>query len=144
MKLRFIILPIFVTSLAAALPLLANAQSSIDSTGPSAKPISTNRVQPDLTYDRPTQGIRIHNYAFQAFGPLPIGIAAVEAGIDQEDNSLRNGNRARQVTAGDSDPTSAPTWSVLRRVMRCQKPSEKTRSTTAATVEALFRGLAMP
>lgn len=87
MKLRFIILPIFVTSLAAALPLLAKAQSSLDSAGPSARPVSTNPVQPDLPYDRPTQGTKVHNYVFEAVGPLPIGVAAVEAGIDQEDNS---------------------------------------------------------
>ncbi len=87
MKLCLMILPIFVTSLAAALPLLVKAQSSLDAAGPSAKAVSTSPVQPDLTYHRPAQGITIHNYAFEAFGPLPIGIAAVEAGIDQEDNS---------------------------------------------------------
>ncbi|MGA8161271.1 MAG: hypothetical protein WCB76_10710, partial [Acidobacteriaceae bacterium] len=39
------------------------------------------------TYTRPSQTNRIRNYALDAFGPLPIGIAAVEAGISQEDNS---------------------------------------------------------
>ena len=31
--------------------------------------------------------MKIHNYAVEAFGPLSIGVAAVEGGIDQEDNS---------------------------------------------------------
>jgi hypothetical protein len=87
MKLRLIILPIFVSSLFVALPLLARAQSSLDAAEPSAAVASTNPVQPELTYNRPTQRTKIHNYAFEAFGPLPIGIAAVEGGIDQEDNS---------------------------------------------------------
>ncbi len=86
MKLRLIVLPPFVCGLLAGLPLLARAQSSLDRDFP-ATVVSTNPVQPDLTYSRPTQKTKIHNYAFEAFGPLPIGVAAVEAGIDQEDNS---------------------------------------------------------
>ncbi len=86
MKLRLIILPLFVSSLSAALPLLAKAQSPLDG-NISATAVSTNPAQPDPTYNRPTQGVKIYNYVFEAFGPLPIGIAAVEAGIDQENNS---------------------------------------------------------
>jgi hypothetical protein len=87
MKLRVIILRIFVIGFSSIPPLLANAQSSLKPPDPAAPVASTNPVQPDLTYNPPTQGTKIHNYAFQAFGPLPIGVAAVEAGIDQEDNS---------------------------------------------------------
>ncbi|MFY9748209.1 MAG: hypothetical protein WA891_02250 [Acidobacteriaceae bacterium] len=87
MKLRLIVLPLFVGSLLAGLPLLARAQSSLNAADSSVTVASTNPTQPDLTYSRPTQKTKIHNYAFEAFGPLPIGVAAVEAGIDQEDNS---------------------------------------------------------
>lgn len=87
MKLHLIILPILVSSLSAALALPAKAQSSVDAADSSAAVASTTPGQPQLVYSRSTQRTKIHNYAFEAFGPLPIGVAAVEAGIDQEDNS---------------------------------------------------------
>jgi hypothetical protein len=40
-----------------------------------------------LTYTRPTQTTKLHNYLFDTFGPYPIAVAAVEGGIDQFDNS---------------------------------------------------------
>ena len=48
-----------------ALPLLAKAQSLVDasaSSSPAALP--TNAALPDLTYTRPTQKMKIRNYAF--------------------------------------------------------------------------------
>ncbi|MFZ0271108.1 MAG: hypothetical protein WB524_14190 [Acidobacteriaceae bacterium] len=87
MKLRLIILPFIVGVHFAGLPLPAKAQSSLDTGDPSATVAGTNLAHSDLTYNRPTQGTKIRNYAFDAFGPLPIGVAAVEAGIGQEDNS---------------------------------------------------------
>jgi hypothetical protein len=87
MKLRLIILPFLVSAHFAALPPLAKAQSSLDAGDASAPVVSTNAPQPQLTYSRPAETTKIRNYAFDAFGPLPIGVAAIEAGIDQEDNS---------------------------------------------------------
>ena len=87
MNLRRIILSLFVSAYVAVLPLLAKAQSSQEAGDTSAIVAGTNSALPDLTYNRPTQTTKIRNYAFDAFGPLPIGVAAVEAGIDQEDNS---------------------------------------------------------
>ncbi|MGC2301510.1 MAG: hypothetical protein WA476_22070 [Acidobacteriaceae bacterium] len=87
MNLRLMILTIFVSGCFAAVPLLAQAQSSREGGDASASAAGTNSALPDLTYIRPTQTTKIRNYAFDAFGPLPIGVAAVEAGIDQEDNS---------------------------------------------------------
>ena len=87
MNLRRIILSLFVSAYVAVLPLLAKAQSSNEAGDTSAIVAGTNSALPDLTYNRPTQTTKIRNYAFDAFGPLPIGVAAVEAGIDQEDNS---------------------------------------------------------
>jgi hypothetical protein len=87
MKLRLIVLPLFVGAHFAALPLLAKAQSSLDAGDVSATVVSTSSAQPGLTYNPPTEITKVRNYSFEAFGPLPIGVAAVEAGIDQEDNS---------------------------------------------------------
>ncbi len=87
MKLYLIVLPFIVCVHFAALPLPAKAQSSLAAGDPSATVAGTNLAHSDPTYNRPTQGTKIRNYAFDTFGPLPIGIAAVEAGIDQEDNS---------------------------------------------------------
>ncbi len=87
MLLRLVILPLFVGTLFAALPLRVDAQSSFDAPDPSASAPGTSPPPPTLPYHRPTQATRIRNYAFDAFGPLPIGVAAVEGGIDQEDNS---------------------------------------------------------
>lgn len=86
MKFRFIILPLFIGASSALLPMLATAQSSLDATDSSAT-VSKTSTQPETTYTPPTQQTKIRNYAFNAFGPLPILVSAVEAGIDQEDNS---------------------------------------------------------
>ena len=87
MNLRRIILSLFVSVCIPVLPLLAKAQSSREAGDASATAAGTNSALPDLTYIRPTQTTKIRNYAFDAFGPLPIGVAAVVAGINQEDNS---------------------------------------------------------
>jgi hypothetical protein len=87
MDLRLIIFSLFAGAHFAALPMLANAQSSLDAGDLSAAVVSKNSPPPTLKYSRPTQATKIYNYVFDAFGPLPIGVAAVEAGIDQEDNS---------------------------------------------------------
>ena len=73
----------------AALPLLARAQSLIDSADSSGNPaVSANTApQLDLTYTRPTQKTKIRNYAFDAFGPYPIAGAAFAAGIGQAYNT---------------------------------------------------------
>jgi hypothetical protein len=88
MKMRQAILfPLAIASL-TALPLLARAQSLVDSgdsSGPAA--LSANTALPDLTYTRPTQKTKLHNYAFDAFGPYPIVGAAFAAGINQGENT---------------------------------------------------------
>jgi hypothetical protein len=88
MKLRIIILPFIVGAHFAAFQVPAKAQSlSVDAGDSSAAVAGTNSARPDLSYDRPSQRTKIRNYSLDAFGPLPIGVAAVEAGINQEDNS---------------------------------------------------------
>jgi hypothetical protein len=86
-NLRLIILPLLLGAFTGIVPSLARAQSSLDSTGASAAVATNTSAQPATTYTRPTETTKIRNYAFNAFGPLPILVAGVEAGLDQEDNS---------------------------------------------------------
>ena len=71
----------------AALPVLARAQSLTDSGSSSGAAASAPTTQLDLTYMRPTQTTKLHNYFFDAFGPYPIVGAAVAAGISQAANA---------------------------------------------------------
>ena len=90
MKMRRIMLSLLVIAEVAALPVLAKAQlpgDSVDSsTAEVLSPPATPQPQPDLTYTRPTQKIKLRNYVFDAFGPYPIVGAAVAAGINQASN----------------------------------------------------------
>ncbi|MFZ0956263.1 MAG: hypothetical protein WAN60_07960 [Candidatus Sulfotelmatobacter sp.] len=70
-----------------ALSLLAGAQSLADSADSPGTVVSTTTAPADLTYVRPTEKIRLHNYLFDAFGPYPIAGAALASGINQVDNS---------------------------------------------------------
>jgi hypothetical protein len=70
-----------------ALSLLACAQSLADLgdfPGAVARTISAQR---DLTYVRPTEKTRLHNYVFDAFGPHPTVGPAIAAGINPANNS---------------------------------------------------------
>jgi len=89
MKMRQVILFALAIAGLAALPLLATAQSLVDSADSSGNPAvsASTAPQPDLTYIRPTQKTKIRNYAFDAFGPYPIVGAAFAAGINQEQNT---------------------------------------------------------
>lgn len=72
-----------------ALPLLAKAQSLADAADPSstATTSSATPAQPDVTYTRPTQSTKLHNYLFDTFGPYPILGAGFAAGINQVYNT---------------------------------------------------------
>jgi hypothetical protein len=87
MKVCRIMLLLFVIADLAALPVPAKAQSpatSVDSPGTVA---STTPAQPDLTYMRPTEKTKLHNYFFDTIGPYPIVGAALVAGINQAENT---------------------------------------------------------
>jgi hypothetical protein len=71
----------------AALPVLARAESLADSGDSSGIAANTAPAQLDVTYTRPTQTTKLHNYFFDGFGPYPIVGAAVAAGISQVDNA---------------------------------------------------------
>jgi hypothetical protein len=91
MKMHRIVLLLLVIAALAALPVLAKAQSLVDS-GESSKStvdlsVSTATPQPDLTYMRPPQATKLRNYLFDAFGPYPIVGAGIAAGINQADRT---------------------------------------------------------
>jgi hypothetical protein len=91
MKKRGIMILLLVFANLATLTVLAKAQALVASGDYSSSPVdlsvSTASPQPDLTYMRPPQATKLHNYFFDAFGPYPIVGAAIVGGINQVKNS---------------------------------------------------------
>jgi len=91
MKIRRIMLLLLAIAPLAALPVLAKAQSLVNSGDSSSSTVdlsvSTATPQPDLTYLRPPQATKLRNYLFDAFGPYPVVGAGLAAGINQADNT---------------------------------------------------------
>jgi len=91
MKIRRIMLLLSAIAHLAALPVLARAQSLVDSGESSSSTVdlsvSATTPQPDLTYMRPPQTTRLRNYFFDAVGPYPIVGAGLAAGINQADKT---------------------------------------------------------
>lgn len=71
----------------AILPLLARAQSLVDSGASSGTVAITTPAYPDLSYIRPTTEMKFHSYSFDVLGPYPIARATLASGINQADNS---------------------------------------------------------
>jgi hypothetical protein len=89
MSTRRIMLALLVVTV---LPLLARGQASADSgasSGAAVLPSSPGAARPQrtLTYIRPTEKIKLHNYFFDTFGPYPIVGAAFAAGINQAERT---------------------------------------------------------
>jgi hypothetical protein len=61
----------------------AQAQALADPGDSSAAIPRTIPAQPDLTYTRPTEKTKLHNYIFDVSGPYPIAGAALAAGVNQ-------------------------------------------------------------
>jgi hypothetical protein len=76
-----------ITAALATTPVLARSQSQLTSGDPSATTEITNPPSFDLTYARPTERTKLSDYAFDTFGPYPIAVTAVAAGINQWTNS---------------------------------------------------------
>ena len=68
-------------------PVCGDAQTLAASGAPAVVGAGTTTSQSYLIYIRPTQETEFSNYFFDAFGPYPVAVAAVTAGIDQMDNS---------------------------------------------------------
>jgi hypothetical protein len=87
MKMRRFMLLLFVIADLAALPVLAKAQSPATPPDSPGTVANTPPAQPDLTYIRPTEKTKFHNYIFDMIGPYPILGAALSAGINQADKT---------------------------------------------------------
>ena len=90
MTMRGLVLLLLAIAGLTVLPPLAMAQSQADSGDSSSAAVlstSTTHPQPDLTYTRPTEKTKLHNYFFDTLGPYPIVGAALAAGINQADNT---------------------------------------------------------
>ena len=85
MKMRCSILLVIV--FLGVFPVLSKAQALADSGDSSGVVASMALATPDLTYTRPTEATKLHNYVFDAFGPYPIVGAAFAAGIGQAYNT---------------------------------------------------------
>ncbi len=117
---------------------------SIQQMPPVRQPRQTTQTLPDLTYVRPTEGTKLHNYFFDTFGPYPIAGAAFVAGIGQAYDTppeWKQGVEGFSKRFGSAFGIAA---SALRRVMGWRKPSGKTRCTTAVSAKAYFHGWVMP
>jgi hypothetical protein len=91
MKNRGLMLLLLAIAGLTVLPSLAVAQALVDASDSSSAEVSTSLVaaQPQitLTYMRPTEKTKLHNYFFDTFGPYPIVGAAVAAGINQYEST---------------------------------------------------------
>jgi hypothetical protein len=83
-KLRRVMLLVIAGRL--AMPVSARAQAPADSGDRSSTFPSAPAAHLDF-YMRPTEATKLRNYFFDGFGPYPIGVAAVGAGISQIDDS---------------------------------------------------------
>jgi hypothetical protein len=99
MKMRQFGLFLLTIAALAVLPLLAQAQSlsgSGNSSTAAVQSVSAPHPQPDLTYERPTEKMKLRNYFFDAFGPYPIVGAAFAAGINQADSTPPEWNQGAE------------------------------------------------
>jgi hypothetical protein len=87
---------VFVTAALAAVTVATRSQALASSEVPSATDGITPSGTLDLTYFQPTEGTKLKNYAFDAFGPYPIAGAAVVAGINQWTNSPPEWNQTAE------------------------------------------------
>jgi hypothetical protein len=76
-----------IAAFATSMPMTSRSQGLPDAPDPAKNQANSAPVQRDLTYVRPTQRTMIKNYIFSAYGPYPLAISAVGAGINQFNNS---------------------------------------------------------
>jgi hypothetical protein len=82
------VMPMLLTAaFVANLTVRGDAQTFTGPGTAAASGTSTTASQSYLIYVRPTQTTKGLNYIFDAFGPYPMAVAAVEGGIDQLDSS---------------------------------------------------------
>jgi hypothetical protein len=91
MKTRYSALLLSLIAVLAMLTNVAEAQSAAALEDSSSTAASAAPAQIDVTYTRPTQKIKLRNYAFDAFGPYPIVGAALLAGVEREPPEWKQG-----------------------------------------------------
>ena len=77
----------FLAAAVVPIPVLAKAQLLADPGASSTAVVTTTPAPPDLTYARPTQATKLHDYIFDAFGPYSIAGAGFAAGLGQAYNT---------------------------------------------------------
>ncbi|MGB9074975.1 MAG: hypothetical protein WCC22_20235 [Terriglobales bacterium] len=89
MKMRGLVLLWLTIAGLTVLRPLATAQAPAASGNSSSAAVSPGAThpQPALTYTRPTEKTKLHNYFFDTVGPYPILGAALAAGINQADGT---------------------------------------------------------
>jgi hypothetical protein len=73
-------------------PAQSQTQTPTQTAPPSSASSSSVNVQPGLTYRRPTNGEKLKNFAFDAFGPYAFIGSAATAGIQQWDTAGNSHN----------------------------------------------------
>ncbi len=87
---------VLVTVTMAAMPGLVRSQALASSEDPSTTTRIASSGKLDLTYVRPTERMKVNNYAFDAFGPYPIaGVASRSWNqpVDQFSTGVGSGRR---------------------------------------------------
>jgi hypothetical protein len=93
LKKRRVAVLLLVTLILATLSERVRSQSLPTAMEPSATATAPTLGTLDLTYLRPTEGIKVRNYVFEGFGPSPIVGAAFTAGINQLTDSPKEWNQ---------------------------------------------------
>jgi len=87
MQMHRIVFVLLLAASFAASPVLTRAQSAAASTDSNHALPTSPSPEAQLTYTRPSEKTKFHNYLFDAFGPYPIVGTAIAAGINQADNA---------------------------------------------------------
>ena len=85
-RFRIASLVLAATGLGAIAPVgktQAATETISSSSGTGAPSAATTRPQLDLTYNRPTEKTKLHNYLFDTFGPYSISASAIVGAVDQ-------------------------------------------------------------
>jgi hypothetical protein len=140
MKIGWVILLLAIAGLAIQ-PLRVQAQSAAGSGDFATTPGAPKSTQyPDLTYRRPTQKTKLHNYFFDAFGPYPIVGASVAAGINQADRTPPEWGQG----AEGYGKRFASNFGIAIVSTTTRYGLAQTRCITAVSARDFFRGWAMP
>jgi hypothetical protein len=83
MKMRRIVFMLLMVASLVALPMRAKAQTFSESGVSTSVAPNASLDQVDLTYTRPSESTKVHDYLFDGFGPYPIVAAATVAGVNQ-------------------------------------------------------------